>query len=246
MRSVARTATGLAVAVLLVAVPPATAQAPAGDSVTGDLFDRDTGLQVFVLDVHSDPSGGNPSGTLEWHVGGGLGPTWTATVTCLSVSGSTAVIGFSGTMFFLGDLRPTAGLIRVVDGGGPSSALDSFETAETQGSPNGAPIPGPTDCSSYPSSFTPSDSGVNHSGDITVIDAPPLPVTKDQCKNGGWRTYGVFENQGDCVSFVRHQAHQACIFERVAHGVAAFRVKYGIGPQQQLAMWACVHRRIGF
>jgi Tol biopolymer transport system component len=30
----------------------------------------------------------------------------------------------------------------------------------------------------------------------------PLPTTKDQCKHGGWKTYGVFNNQGDCVSFV--------------------------------------------
>jgi hypothetical protein len=28
------------------------------------------------------------------------------------------------------------------------------------------------------------------------------PISKDQCKNGGWQTYGVFKNQGDCVSFV--------------------------------------------
>ena len=35
-----------------------------------------------------------------------------------------------------------------------------------------------------------------------MVDAPPLPTSKDQCKNGGWRTYGVFKNQGDCVSFV--------------------------------------------
>ena len=39
-------------------------------------------------------------------------------------------------------------------------------------------------------------------GDITIIDAPSLPVSEDQCKNGGWRSYGVFKNQGDCVSFV--------------------------------------------
>ena len=31
---------------------------------------------------------------------------------------------------------------------------------------------------------------------------PPMPSTKDDCKNGGWETYGVFKNQGDCVSFV--------------------------------------------
>jgi hypothetical protein len=29
-----------------------------------------------------------------------------------------------------------------------------------------------------------------------------LPTTADQCKNGGWQSYGVFKNQGDCVSFV--------------------------------------------
>ncbi|HJQ95173.1 MAG TPA: hypothetical protein VJ935_05625 [Acidimicrobiia bacterium] len=27
-------------------------------------------------------------------------------------------------------------------------------------------------------------------------------TSKDQCKNGGWVTFGVFRNQGDCVSFV--------------------------------------------
>jgi hypothetical protein len=32
--------------------------------------------------------------------------------------------------------------------------------------------------------------------------SPPLPSSKEQCKNGGWKTFGVFKNQGDCVSFV--------------------------------------------
>jgi hypothetical protein len=40
------------------------------------------------------------------------------------------------------------------------------------------------------------------SGNIVVVDAQALPTTKDQCKNGGWRNYGEFKNQGDCVSFV--------------------------------------------
>ena len=35
-----------------------------------------------------------------------------------------------------------------------------------------------------------------------VTDAQPFPTSKDQCKNGGWRTFGGFKNQGDCVSFV--------------------------------------------
>jgi hypothetical protein len=28
------------------------------------------------------------------------------------------------------------------------------------------------------------------------------PTSKDQCKNGGWRVFGIFKNQGDCVSYV--------------------------------------------
>jgi hypothetical protein len=35
-----------------------------------------------------------------------------------------------------------------------------------------------------------------------ILGETLLPTTKDQCKNGGWRSYGVFKNQGDCVSFV--------------------------------------------
>jgi hypothetical protein len=41
------------------------------------------------------------------------------------------------------------------------------------------------------------------SGDVVVVDAPPLPTSKDQCKNSGWRNFGsAFKNEGACVSFV--------------------------------------------
>jgi hypothetical protein len=30
----------------------------------------------------------------------------------------------------------------------------------------------------------------------------PLPTSKEQCRNGGWRNYPGFKSQGDCVSFV--------------------------------------------
>ena len=37
------------------------------------------------------------------------------------------------------------------------------------------------------------------------------PTAKDQCKNGGWKTFTSpsFKNQGQCVSFVEHQMHSA-------------------------------------
>jgi hypothetical protein len=38
---------------------------------------------------------------------------------------------------------------------------------------------------------------------ITMTGTVPcLPTTTEECKNGGWRDFGVFKNQGDCVSFV--------------------------------------------
>jgi hypothetical protein len=37
---------------------------------------------------------------------------------------------------------------------------------------------------------------------VTFSTAPPAPTNKDQCKNGGWQSFGGFKNQGDCVSFV--------------------------------------------
>jgi DNA-binding beta-propeller fold protein YncE len=37
---------------------------------------------------------------------------------------------------------------------------------------------------------------------VAVSPTTRLPTTKNECKNGGWRTFPGFKNQGDCVSFV--------------------------------------------
>jgi hypothetical protein len=42
----------------------------------------------------------------------------------------------------------------------------------------------------------------NSLGALAFGDPRCLPTRKEECKNGGWRTFGVFKNQGDCVSFV--------------------------------------------
>ena len=52
--------------------------------------------------------------------------------------------------------------------------------------------------------------GSSNDDTVTIADndgpgTPPvgtMPTTKDQCKKGGWQTFGVFKNQGDCVSWV--------------------------------------------
>ena len=55
--------------------------------------------------------------------------------------------------------------------------------------------------------FTAYDYSSNAAVDSFAVDAdgspaPVLPMTSDQCKNGGWQTFGVFTNQGDCVSSI--------------------------------------------
>ena len=41
-------------------------------------------------------------------------------------------------------------------------------------------------------------------GSRDVVVSPParVPSTKAQCKDGGWRAFPQFKNQGDCVSYV--------------------------------------------
>ena len=78
-----------------------------------------------------------------------------------------------------------------------------------------------------------------------TLDCGFEPATKAECKNGGWRTFGTFKNQGDCVSFVRHQARQECIFIRARHGAAAFRAWFGIGVAKLHPMRSCVRQRSG-
>ena len=190
--------------------PTAVAQTPGGDSVAGTLLPSQTGTTSFTVDAHSGPTGENPTGTASWHLGGGFGPSWTVDVTCLSVSGNTGVVGFTGVVSLFGEQIPTAGLIRVVDAGGPASAQDSLEWAETGGpfQPGPpVPVPGPTDCSAYPSTFQPfSGLFMNEGGDMVVTDAQASPTSKEQCKNGGWRDYAsLFKNQGDCVSFIANE-----------------------------------------
>jgi hypothetical protein len=39
--------------------------------------------------------------------------------------------------------------------------------------------------------------------DVAVSPAR-TPTSKDQCKNGGWRHFPQFKNQGQCIAFVNH------------------------------------------
>jgi hypothetical protein len=186
-------------------VPGAAAQTPSGDSVTGhatscDLFDPDLGCFFstdFDFDARSGPSGEGATGSARWSRRvSQLFLSFGGPVSCLAVNGNTAIIG---SLEIAGSNAATT-VFRVVDGGA-GAGQDSIEAATAF--VFGGSLPSPN-CSQFPPSFPTNFliSGDNDGGDIVVHDAQPLPNTKDQCKNGGWRHFPGFKNQGDCVSFV--------------------------------------------
>jgi hypothetical protein len=224
MKRLATVSFALIMAVLAIAPATATAQSAGADSVSGDasecleFFEPFPGVIVcrrllnLNVEVASGPSGEHPTGTVQL-LSGGPTPAGTffatTNATCLSVSGHVAIIGLSGNLDQGGfglDFG-IAGLVRVVDGGGPNSGADSVEFAYRTGDePFGPPLPGPTTCSTFPATFFTDTFAfpdfTNAEGDVVVTDTVPLPTAKDECKNGGWRNFPVFKNQGDCVSFV--------------------------------------------
>jgi hypothetical protein len=170
------------VVLAVVLAPSAAGQVPAQDSVTGSAT---TGIgrafTAFTFDVHSGPSGENPTGTVVFDTF--FGRIGELGVTCLSVSGNRASM--------LVEAPPnTSGIVGVavaVEDDGPGTDRIDFHVLSV--------LPG--DCSLPSQVFEPTVFG-----DVTVVDAPPLPSSKDQCQNGGWRSYPGFKNQGDCLSFV--------------------------------------------
>jgi len=180
-----RLATIVGLAVGVMAVLPAAAGAshtPTGepfgeDFVTGAFF---TGVANLTIDAHSGPSGENPTG--EATADDGVGSD-TGRVTCLYVAGNRATVGVDftsvgGGFFFLEDSNR--------DGPDMFAGVGTL----TGEAPSVCPADSPRPLTAVV-------------GDIVVHDAPTLPTTKDQCKNGGWRNFPGFKNHGQCVAFVQ-------------------------------------------
>ena len=112
-------------------------------------------------------------------------------VTCLAVTGNRALIGFQDPIvgFVLAlaiDNRPP---------GATGLPPDEFYAAPSHPADGCAPLISGT-------------GGQLLQGDIVVRDAPRSPSSKEQCKNGGWRNFPGFKNQGDCVSFVADRGQE--------------------------------------
>ena len=172
----------------------AGAQAPAQDSAVGQVLVVEFIPFPFpqfdaTFDAHSGPSGENPTGSVRVGTRAFIadGP-----VTCLTVTGNRATIGFADTdVQFDGE---QSGFLFVEDNGtAPQADRAELRVLGT---------PAPTVCPVNTTVYDPNR--VVFEGDLTVIDAPPRPTTKDQCKGDGWRNFGeTFKNQGQCVAFVQ-------------------------------------------
>jgi hypothetical protein len=192
MKKVLLAVTAVAAGVSLALPGSAVAQAPIGDSVVGAGHVQVTD---FTVSIQAGPNGENPTGSLT--VSGFL--SFSATPTCLNVSGNAAVGGFqiagAGFLGFQGFLAS------VVDNGPPVNG-QPVDTVVYSGLLRTAPTTCPAPGEPPPAGLLDTLGGPLTSGDLTVIDAPSLPTSTEECKNGGWRSFGVFQNQGDCVSFV--------------------------------------------
>jgi len=205
--------------VATVGAPSGSAQVPPQDSATGSgvIFFSPPQFEQVVVDARSGPSGEAPSGSVSYN-GCGFNINSRACfqggpATCLNVTDNRAVFAYDG-----GDFFPSGGprvrlraLVEVVDNGSPGAGRDTLQIVRDDlffgGPPPTQPPDVPiTDCpANLPGAGIPLSSDTSpfdFPQDYVVTDAKPLPTSKEQCKNGGWRTYGVFKNQGDCVSFV--------------------------------------------
>jgi hypothetical protein len=161
----------------------AAAQAPTEDSVTGTIASGFSRADLrLTFDAHSGPAGENPTGTVTIYTFV-AGPLGTFPISCLAVSGNRATVV---APFGVAPPAP-AGIVIGLEDRGPTGDGVSWSFVSSL----------PSACSP-PATVPAGDSA----GDVTVVDALPLPTTKDQCKGGGWRSFPGFKNEGDCVSSV--------------------------------------------
>jgi hypothetical protein len=194
MKKVLLAVTGCGVAAALALPGSAVGQVPTGDSVVGS---GHVNVTDFTVSIQAGRNGENPTGSLALSgFGGAL--NFTATPTCLNVSGNAAVGGFQIAGSFLGF---EGFLASVVDNGPPVNG-QPVDTVVYSGLLPTAPTTCPAPGEPPPPELFSTLGGPLTSGDLTVIDAPSLPASTSQCKTGGWRNFGVFKNEGDCVSFV--------------------------------------------
>jgi hypothetical protein len=175
----------LAAFLTLAMAAPAVAQAPAGDSVTGSGTARFitpdlAGLTVpFAIDVRGGPSGEAPTGSLQLLV-----PF--DDPTCLAIRSGGGQVADEAAINFRNTFTGARVVVRIGGGTSGPRSIGAYAATST------------TDCGFR----EPGSIAEVIDGSITIFDAPARPITKEQCKQGGWRSFPGFKNQGDCIRSV--------------------------------------------
>jgi 6-phosphogluconolactonase len=82
-----------------------------------------------------------------------------------------------------------------------SDGRSAYVTNQTSGNVSQYDV-NPSSGALSPKPSAPAAAGTQPEG-IAIRPDRRAPTSKDQCKNGGWRTFGdAFKNQGECVAFV--------------------------------------------
>ncbi len=177
------------VALLLGATAGAEAHAaPGQDTVT---VTGGSGRLSVSIEATSGPDGEGPRGTVRFAALGLNIISFDGPVTCLAVTGTTAVIAARDTsggyptrhaVLVLDDLRaPDTGLV-----------FDRFRAFTSIAEPPDCRLPPPAqdELMDWPL------------GTITVHDAVAPPTRKHHCHDDGWRRHGLFADRGECDDFV--------------------------------------------
>jgi hypothetical protein len=200
------------VVALWLALPgAAAAQAPREDRVVGSGNLPAPSVIAFTVDVRSGPSGQSPAGTFTYDILDShfQGSFLDARVTCLDVRGRRAVLGVAGTIRLSGSVFfpepprapfPAASYVFFADngaypGGGVEAVVDAMAPPDLTGPVSPTPLTG---CAG---ATVPEPLAPNVIGEVTVLDAPAVPQSKDDCMHGGFDRFG-FANQGRCVASV--------------------------------------------
>jgi hypothetical protein len=242
----------LSVAALVLSTGASAAQAQAsGDSVVGNGSAEDqyvaAGLigccqYAYTLDAHSGPRGESPGGAVTVHfVGRDMLPyDFSGHVSCLTVTGTKAVIGAVVDQSD-GQFAPAVGQgVTVFATDTHAPVTGSFFDPEPPDSDRFSVDLSRSGCPAFPTPPASDSLYYLFNGDVAIHDSQP-PSTYAQCRQAGWVAYG-YAGRAQCIDGVHEYARQKCIFERAAHGVAAFRAKYG----DDHAMRHCVRLYTGF
>jgi hypothetical protein len=162
---------------------------PTGSSLMYSTFIGGSGLD-YVLSSALDASG-------NLHVAGTTAsPDFPTTPDAFD-----STYNATGFDAWLGRLNPSGSSLdysTYFGGSGPNEAVSGL--ALRSGS---LYLVGYTDSADFPTTAAAFDPSFNGGFDSWVAKfGPSLPTSKDECKDDGWKAFGIFKNQGECVKFV--------------------------------------------